>query len=104
MIAKQMINHMPQRFVTRHWTDLIEANRTPPLDPKTGLQEWAQARGLPLPVYSEVGREGPAHEPVFTIEVTLEGHGAERAEGPSKRAAERDAAERLLARVEAGRT
>ena len=91
-----------RQFVARQWTDLIEANHAPPLDPKTGLQEWAQARGLPLPDYSEVGREGPAHEPVFTIEVTLEGYASERAQGRSKRVAERDAAEKLLARLEAG--
>ena len=89
-----------ERFVAREWLPLIEANRSPPRDPKTGLQEWAQGRGLPLPRYRELGREGPAHEPVFTIEVTVEGFEPESASGGSKRAAERAAAEKLLAKLE----
>src|ERR1700722_9310288 len=32
-------------FIHRHWERLIEADATPPRDPKTALQEWAQARG-----------------------------------------------------------
>ena len=39
--------------------------------PKTQLQEWAQARGLPLPAYREVGREGPPHAPVFVVDVSI---------------------------------
>ena len=32
-------------------------------DPKTMLQEWAQGRGLPTPIYREVERKGPQHNP-----------------------------------------
>jgi ribonuclease-3 len=63
----------------------------------TELQEWAQARGLPLPVYREVERRGPPHAPQFSIEVSLPGFGAAAASGPAKRSAEQSAAERLLA-------
>ena len=48
--------------------------RTParPLrDPKTMLQEWAQARGLPTPAYREVERTGPHHDPEFRVAVKL---------------------------------
>ena len=34
-------------------------------DPKTILQEWAQARGLPTPDYRELARTGPHHDPEF---------------------------------------
>jgi ribonuclease-3 len=80
---------------------LLEQALEPPQDPKTALQEWAQGRGLPLPDYRETGRSGPDHEPLFTIEVTLPGHGGEVGEGRSKRQAEQAAAERLLARLRA---
>jgi ribonuclease-3 len=86
-------------LVRRLWEPLLELAPEPPQDPKTGLQEWAQARGLPLPRYREVGRSGPPHEPLFTIEVSVVGHEPASAAGRSKRAAERAAAEQLLARV-----
>jgi len=84
-------------FVVPHWTPLLEADLTPPQDAKTTLQEWAQGRGLPLPAYREARREGPAHEPVFTVEVTVAGHPPAVGEGRSKRLAEQAAAGRLLA-------
>ena len=74
----------------------------PPQDAKTGLQEWAQARGLPLPQYREVGREGPPHQPLFSIEVSVEGHPPEQGRGRSKRASEQSAAQALLKRLKAG--
>ena len=86
-------------FVEPQWEPLMEADRKPPQDPKTALQEWAQGRGLPLPVYRELKREGPPHEPCFTIEVSVQGHEPQSAEGRSKRQAESAAAEQLLLRV-----
>lgn len=88
-----------RRLVEAHWSARIEAALQPPQDAKTGLQEWAQARGLPLPEYREVTRAGPPHEPVFTVEVTVEGRSPARGEGSSKRRAEQAAAERLLAEL-----
>lgn len=88
-----------RRFIEAHWSPLLEAELTPPQDAKTALQEWAQARGLPLPDYRELARDGPAHEPRFTVEVTVVDRPPERGEGRSKRLAEQAAAERLLARL-----
>jgi ribonuclease-3 len=89
-------------FVERHWTSFLQSAAEPPQDPKTALQEWAQARGLPVPRYREVGREGPAHQPRFVIEATVEGEAPERGSGGSKREAERAAAQALLGRLPAG--
>ncbi len=86
-------------FVERLWGARLEAVARPPQDAKTGLQEWAQARARGLPNYREVGREGPAHEPFFTIEVAVAGEEPARGEGRSKRLAEQAAAARLLARL-----
>lgn len=88
-----------KRFIEEAWTARIEEDLLPPSDPKTELQEWAQARGLPLPRYSEVGRSGPPHEPVFTIAAEVEGRTPQVGRGRSKRAAEQDAAGRLLQAV-----
>lgn len=70
-------------------------------DPKSSLQEWAQARGLTPPTYTETAREGPPHAPVFTLQVSLENGEAETAQAGSKRAAEQAAAAQLLARLDA---
>ena len=71
-------------------------------NPKTTLQEWALSLKKPLPTYAIVSREGPAHAPVFQIEVTVEGFAPAGGQGKSRQAAEKLAAQALLAR-EAGR-
>lgn len=83
-------------FVRRHWRPLAERDSRPPKDAKTGLQEWAQGRGLSLPTYTEVGRVGPAHAPRFRMQVRVEGRAPVTGEGPSKRVAEHAAAQALL--------
>ncbi|MFA5627811.1 MAG: ribonuclease III [Thiohalomonadaceae bacterium] len=42
-------------------------------DPKTRLQEYLQARHLPLPNYTISAMEGEAHDQVFTISCSIEG-------------------------------
>lgn len=83
-------------LVIRLWDDRIKTVKADARDAKTALQEWAQARGLPPPDYTEVGRSGPDHAPVFRIEVRLQSGEAARAEATSKRAAEQAAAASLL--------
>jgi ribonuclease-3 len=77
----------------------MDAEAKPPQDAKTTLQEWAQAAGLALPLYTVVKSEGPPHDPVFEVEVTVAGYEPASARGRSKRAAEQAAAKRLLDRV-----
>jgi len=83
-------------FIRDQWDAMMAEDVRPPKDAKTELQEWAQARGLALPRYREVGREGPAHAPMFSIEVSLADRTPASASGPSKRAAEQAAAEAML--------
>jgi ribonuclease-3 len=86
--------------VLRLWGDRIAAVDADSRDAKTALQEWAQARGLPPPLYQEQGREGPDHQPLFTVEVCLENGASERAAAGTKRQAEQAAAKALLTRLE----
>ncbi len=90
-------------MVLRLWGDRIDSVEEDARDPKTALQEWAQARGLAPPSYVETGREGPDHQPVFTIEVRLATGESASAKAASKRLAEQDAAKALLDRLEAGK-
>ncbi len=87
-------------FIRRHWRPLMDEDVVPPKDAKTALQEWAQGRGLALPEYREVARDGPPHAPRFTIEVTVTGYVPAAGTGSSKRAAEGIAAATFLARLE----
>lgn len=88
--------------VRRLWGARIAAVEADARDAKTSLQEWAQARGQLPPAYSELGREGPDHQPLFTVEVRLASGEAERAKAGTKRQAEQAAAKALLARMERG--
>ena len=78
------------------WADKIENVRADARDPKTALQEWAQARGAPPPAYIELSRDGPDHQPVFTIEARLSTGESAQASAGSKRNAEQAAAKSLL--------
>jgi ribonuclease-3 len=67
-------------------------------DSKTALQEWAQARGLPPPLYRETARSGPDHAPEFTVCVEVPGYPDAQAKGFAKRLAEQAAAAAFMAR------
>ncbi len=90
-----------QRFIERAWAPQFDGVREGGKDPKTRLQEWAQARGEPPPVYEVVGRSGPDHAPTFRVRAVT-GAASATADGPSKQEAERLAAEGVLAAVDAG--
>ncbi len=85
-------------LVERFWRGRLEAPRRPLRDPKTVLQEWAQGRGLPPPVYRDVERSGPDHAPRFRVAVDLPGLESAEAEGGSKQTAQKAAASAFLAR------
>ncbi|HEY4165776.1 MAG TPA: ribonuclease III [Reyranella sp.] len=85
--------------IERLWGERLSADLAAPRDAKTTLQEWAQARRLPLPSYREVGREGPAHAPVFVVDVSIKGQEPGRGRAGNKREAERLAAAALLERL-----
>ena len=86
------------QLVERLWEVRLQATAQPLRDPKTVLQEWAQARGLPTPAYREVARSGPDHNPEFRVAVQLPAYAPAEGLGRSKRAAEQAAAAAMLAR------
>ncbi|MFZ1727252.1 MAG: putative dsRNA-binding protein, partial [Albidovulum sp.] len=90
--ARQVILHL--------WGPRIGAVESDARDAKTSLQEIAQAKGQQPPTYAEEAREGPDHQPVFTVSVTLASGETETARAGSKRQAEQAAAKALLARME----
>ncbi|MDI9335028.1 MAG: ribonuclease III [Cytophagales bacterium] len=66
-------------------------------DPKTALQEWLQARKMPLAVYTVIGTVGAAHEQSFHVECFVPSlQKTERGSGNTRRAGEQDAAQAIL--------
>lgn len=71
-------------------------------DPKTELQEWLQARKLPVPAYRIVATRGQAHAQTFEVECAVPAlHLAEQGQGRSRRSAEQEAAHRMLQTLKA---
>lgn len=90
-----------QALVTRHWGPLMQAEQPFLNDPKSSLQQWALGRRLGMPDYLVVGRDGPDHAPMFTVEVTVRGQPPTTANGRSRQEAEKAAATLLLKSLEA---
>jgi ribonuclease-3 len=67
-----------------------------PRDPKSELQYQSQARWGVLPSYRVLQLEGPEHRRVFTVEVETQDGTKGTGVGPSRQAAEQEAARRLL--------
>lgn len=61
------------------------------IDPKSRLQMWLQARGLPLPRYELISVTGPSHAPSFDVRIRAQGV-EHVASGSSRKEAEHAAA------------
>lgn len=87
-----------RRFVLRYWEPRSRSAVAARRDPKTELQEWAHQVAGSAPAYTVEGREGPDHDPIFTISVRVGSYEPATATGRSKREAEQAAATAVLIR------
>ncbi|WP_315920710.1 ribonuclease III [Mesorhizobium sp. SP-1A] len=85
-------------FVLRYWEPRSSLVVAKPRNPKSELQEWIARISDARPQYTIEGREGPDHEPVFTVSVTVAGFMPSFGSGGSRRAAEESAATAFLRR------
>lgn len=88
-----------QAMILRLWGDRVNTAEERAVDPKSALQEWAQARSLPTPEYTDISRSGPDHQPVFIVKVELENGLTAQGAAPSKKAAQVQAATLLLEKM-----
>jgi ribonuclease III len=82
-------------FVERIFSDRLgglDMNNLYNQDFKTRLQEIAQGKHKEVPQYTVIKEEGPDHERVFWVEVSLQGKALAQGQGKSKKSAEQDAA------------
>jgi ribonuclease-3 len=85
-------------FILRFWEPRSQSAVAARRDPKTELQEWSHQLSGDTPVYTIESREGPDHDPVFTVSVAVVGIEPAIARGKSKREAEQTAAAEILRR------
>lgn len=84
-------------FIKENLIVEIPEKVTQPLkDPKSRLQEYVQAKGLPTPKYVVLSEIGPDHNKEFLIEVKVEEKSLGKGYGKSKNMAEQKAAEEAL--------
>ena len=83
-------------FVLRIWQKNISKSSITVLDAKTKLQEHSLKCFKKLPKYKFVSVEGPKHNPVYKISVTIVGSKQFIGAGNSKQQAEQDGASKLL--------
>lgn len=69
------------------------------VDPKTALQEYAQAKFKDTPRYTLTAQRGPAHERSFEVAVAVRGQVIGSGDGSSKKQAEVAAARQALQRL-----
>ena len=86
-LVRRWFGELIDRSDVQHWGK----------DSKTDLQERLQARRLPVPSYRVLATRGQAHAQTFEVECAVPAFGLMAvAEGRSKRAAEQEAARRML--------
>jgi ribonuclease III len=85
-----------EHIIKTHWQAFLNDSLSAEKDAKSQLQELVQGQGKPLPEYEIVEVSGSHHQPTYIMEVIVQGTPRVKGEGPSKRAAMQDAAEKLL--------
>ena len=84
------------KFIGSIWKQYILDENLKIYDSKTTLQELSQKLSKKLPTYSLIKKTGPAHSLVFFVNVSCLNIKNVSGKGPSKREAERDAADNFL--------
>lgn len=88
-------------FIASHFEARARIMVHAPKDAKSALQEWSMKESGELPIYEVLEQTGAAHEPKFSIQVSVKNLGSATAEGKTIKAAEAIAAKRLYKKVKA---
>ena len=81
------------------WKEEIDSQINPPDNPKSKLQEWCLKNKESLPVYEIINKEGPDHEPLFTVTLEIKNLINTSGKGKSIQLAEIDAAEKGIKEI-----
>lgn len=94
--ARDLVN----RTLIKAFQDLEDEIPGSGWDSKSRLQRLCQSKAMGLPSYAVVSRSGPAHDPVFSVRVEVDGTFLGRGKGKSKKEAQSRAASDALKRLE----
>ena len=87
-------------IVKKLWNNYIQKINLDYHDPKSKLQEWSLKTNNILPVYEVKKKEGPDHNPMFTVNLKLNGKIYSIGVGKNKQDAEVMAAEKALKEID----
>ncbi len=90
--------HSSYKVVAALWNKYLYNIDLSIVDPKTSLQEWSQSMKYSTPEYNVIERAGSAHSPIFTVKIIIGPH-TQIGKGKSIKAAEKNAARKLLSRI-----
>ena len=85
-----------RNFILKVWKKNINKSTITILDSKTKLQEYSLKRYKKLPQYRLVSTQGPRHNPIYKISVSITASKQFIGVGNSKQQAEQDGATKLL--------
>jgi len=88
-----------EKFIMKNWQCFLDDSEFLPREFKSKLQEWAQKNKKDLPLYTLKKQEGSEHEPVFYVELFVEGLPLIVEKGASKKEAETRCAEVILSKI-----
>ena len=88
------------KIVKKLWNNCIQKINLDYHDPKSKLQEWSLKTNNILPVYEVKKKEGPDHNPIFTVNLKLNGKIYSIGVGKNKQDAEVMAAEKALKEID----
>ena len=88
------------KIVKKLWNNCIQKINLDYHDPKSKLQEWSLKTNNILPVYEVKKKEGPDHNPIFTVNLKLNGKIHSIGVGKNKQDAEVMAAEKALKEID----
>lgn len=83
------------QFIQLYWEKRLAEEKSAPKDPKSRLQELLQKQGK-MPLYEVLESTGPAHSPLFIIQVSVPEGPSLQVKAGSKREGERMAAQEML--------
>ena len=83
-----------ERVIRKLFLNDAEEQEAKP-DPKSELQMWLQARGMPLPNYELLNVTGPSHAPLFEVRLYMNGF-EHITTGKTRKGAEAEAARLIL--------